>query len=235
MTEAAGGMADADATAEGGVVTGLHAQRRNPERVNVHIDGEFCCGAAWEVVYAEGLRVGDAASADAIARIRTADEHWKAKQAALSLLGARPRARRELGDRLRRKGFDADAAEWALTQVERLGFIDDVAFAESWVRDRLRLRPRGARALVAELTRKGVDGDTARSVVERVMRTEQKDDSALCQQAADKWLRTRGRIVAAEPDQHARVARRLAAFLERRGYAGDHIRAALDRIDRPAE
>jgi regulatory protein len=233
--ESAGRMPGATAPADGGVVTALHAQRRHPERVNVHIDGEFCCGAAWEVVYAEGLRVGDAAGADVIARIQLADERWKAKQAALSLLAARPRARRELGDRLRRKGYDAETAQWALIQVERLGLIDDVAFAESWVRDRLRLRPRGARALVAELTRKGVDSDTARNVVERIMHAEQADDGALCQEAADRWLRTHGRTVATEPDQHARVTRRLAAFLQRRGYAGDHIRAALNGLDRPAQ
>jgi regulatory protein len=222
----------------GGTITGLHVQRRNPERANLHIDGVFCCGVAYEVVYAERLHVGVTIDGDTVARIRAADEQWRAKQAALSLLAARPRARRELADRLKRKLFPASAVEWAVAEADRLGLLDDRGFAESWVRDRLKLRPRGSRALVAELTQKGVDRDTASRAVARVLQAEQADEATLCLLSAQKWLRTHGGSVdAGDADQRRRMQRRLAAFLQRRGYAPDHIRAALavpeDRVNTP--
>jgi regulatory protein len=215
-----------------GIVTGLHVQRRNPERVNLHIDGEFCCGVAYDVAHSERLRVGAPVSAPVLERIRAADEQWRAKQAALSLLATRARARRELADRLRRKQFGASAIEAALAEVERLGLIDDRAFAESWVRDRLRFRPRGSRALVAELGRKGVDSEIARAAVARVMDAARADDAGLCLNAAEKWVRRHGRPAdAADRDQRLRSRRRLSAFLQRRGYGADQIRAALSAHD----
>jgi regulatory protein len=215
--------------AAGGTITGLHVQRRNPDRANLHIDGTFCCGVAYEVVYAERLHTGEPISRDAVARIRAADEQWRARHAALSLLAVRPRARRELSDRLKRKQFPPAAVEWAVTEADRLGLLDDRAFAESWVRDRLKLKPRGSRALVAELMHKGVDRETASRAVARVLQTEQADEATLCLHSAQKWLRTHGRSAdAGDADQRRRVQRRLVAFLQRRGYAPDHIRAALD-------
>jgi regulatory protein len=210
-------------------ITALTSQRRHPGRSNLHIDGEFHCGIASEVVYAEGLRIGDDITPERLQRLRHADDCWRATDAALSLLAARARARRELADRLRRNGFDAAAVDHALERVERLGLLDDNAFAEAWVRDRLRLRPRGTRALVAELTGKGVAPAVARSAVTDVMRTEGTDDAALCRQAAEKWLRSRTERggVAADREQQRRREGRLSAYLARRGYASAAIRDAL--------
>ena len=125
-----------------GVITALKAQRRSADRLNLYIDGDFRCGIAMDVLVSERLRIGDSVSEELLERLIAADESWKAKQAALSLLGTRARGTGELADRLRRKGFPPSAVDWAIGEVRRLGYLDDAAFAESWVRDRLRLRPR---------------------------------------------------------------------------------------------
>lgn len=213
-------------------ITGLHSQRRHSGRANLHVDDAFHCGIAWELVVEHGLHVGDEVSAGLLERLRAADERWQAKQAALTLLATRGRARRELGDRLSRKGFGPVAVDYALAEVERLGFIDDRAFAEAWVRDRLRARPRGSRALLAELTRKGVARETARQAVERAMADGDTDEMSLCRQAAAKWLRTKGGAIAGDADQRRRQERRLAAYLARRGFGSGQIRTALGELPR---
>jgi regulatory protein len=214
-------------------VTGLHSQRRHAGRANLHVDGAFHCGVAWEVVHERGLRAGMEVDERVLEELRLDDERWKAKDAALTLLATRVRSRRELADRLRRKRFPQAAVDYALQEVQRLGLLDDRAFAEAWVRDRLRLRPRGSRALLAELARRGVDGEAARSAVAAVMREEGTDDAALCAAAAEKWLRSqqRQRPATADPDERRRIGqrreRRLAAFLARRGFGTAAIRDAV--------
>jgi regulatory protein len=209
------------------VVTGLEPLRRRPEFVELHIGGELVCAIACEVVAVHGVRVGDALTADQLARVRAADAAWRAKQAALSLLAARARARGELADRLKRKGFDEGAVESALEQVEAMGLVDDAAFSESWVRDRLKLRPRGAAALVAELRRKHVSIEIARDAVARVMAAEDVSDDALCSAAAERWAGRHAVTGIALADRQA-MERKLSAYLARRGYRGDAIRAAVD-------
>jgi regulatory protein len=213
----------------GGTITALQPQRRNSERANLQVDGAFVCAVAWEVVLTEGLRVGDALDADAIRRLQAADEQWRAKESALALLAVRPRARRELQDRLQRKGFSDAATQWALAEADRLGLIDDRAFAEAWVRDRVRLRPRGPRALQSELQRKGVAPDIAAAAVAAAMRDTSAAEDELCLAAAEKWVRGNARRIAAASDLDERRAleRRLSAYLMRRGFAGDAVRTAV--------
>ena len=211
-------------------ITALRAQRRTTDRVNLYIDGEFCCGVAYEVVVAEGLRTGDAITPEVVQRLAQADGRWKAKQAALSLLGTRARATGELSDRLRRKGFDEDATAYAIAEVRRMGLLDDRAFAESWVRDRLLLRPRGARALVGELSRKRVAPDVARDAVACVMHAADVCDADLCAHAASKWLRTHPTPDAADREAREKQRRRLAGYLGRRGFSGHAVRSALQEL-----
>lgn len=211
-------------------ITGLHPQRRHTGRANLHIDDTFHCGVAWDVARAHGLRTGGEVDPAVLERLRRSDECWKAKEAALSLLATRARGRRELSDRLRAKGYGPDAVDHAMAEAERLGLLDDVAFAASWVRDRLRGRPRGTHALVAELGRKGIDREVARSAVSRVLDERGTHDSELCIQAAEKWRRTRGgRTDSADIEERRRVERRLAAYLARRGFSTADIRAAMER------
>lgn len=206
-------------------ITALKPQRRNSELIDLHIDGELRASIAYIIVNAERLCRGDVISPDQLERVLAENDRWKAKQAALSLLAVRARAEGELADRLRQKGFGDEAVVFALTELERLGFIDDDAFAEAWVKDRLRLRPRGARALVHELGRKRVSGDVARAAVARVMQRENVSDDELCLAAAERWAATR--TSATYVVDLPRLERRLAAYLGRRGYRPGAIRAAV--------
>lgn len=206
-------------------ITALKPQRRNPELIDLHIDGELRASIAWVIINAERLCAGDDIMQDQLERVLAANECWKAKQAALSLLAVRARAQGELADRLRRKGFEEESVAFALAEAERLGFIDDDAFAEAWVKDRLRLRPRGERALVHELGRKRVNADVARAAVARVMQRENVSDDDLCRAAAERWAAARAGAARAEDLPH--LERRLAAFLGRRGYNPGAIRTAI--------
>jgi regulatory protein len=205
-------------------ITKLVPQRKNPDLVNVHIDGEFRTAVAYAALNAERLRTGDAVTGEQLERLLAADEKWKAKDAALVLLGVRARARGELAERLRRKGYSDAATAHALQEVDRLGFIDDAAFAESWVRDRLKLRPRGSQALVYELVRKRVAADVARAAVARVMTAAHVNDDELCLAAAAHWAHTHTRKPG---EDDVRRERRLGGYLARRGYRPGAIRTAI--------
>lgn len=214
-------------------VTDLKPLRRDPELVELHIDGELHATIAFAAASAERLRVGDVIPAEQLHRLLAVDEHWKAKQSALSLLAARARATGELAGRLRRKGFSGGAIQAALGDIERLGLLDDVAFAESWVRDRLKLRPRGSEVLVVELRRKCIPADIARAAVARVMTAEDVSDDDLCLAAAERWAAAHAPAAAGpstRPDESRRLERKLSGFLARRGYRADTIRNALNAV-----
>ncbi|HEX8244041.1 MAG TPA: regulatory protein RecX, partial [Longimicrobium sp.] len=153
-------------------ITAILPQQFHPERVNVFVDGEFRLGLAAELVLAEPLRVGDEVDEARLAALEAKDRGWKARDAALSLLSHRARSAAELTRRLRRKGYDDEVAEETVGRLGELGMVDDAAFAESFVRDRVRLRPQGRRRLASELRAKGVDAETASAAIGEVMARE---------------------------------------------------------------
>lgn len=201
-------------------ISAIEPQRLHTERVNVHVDGAFRLGLSAELVLAERLRVGDEIDDARLAELEARDQTWKARDAALSLLSYRARSAAELRRRLKRKGFDETVADETVGRLDELGMVDDAAFAESFVRDRVRLKPRGPRRLVGELRAKGVDADTARVAIAEVMAREEATEVDLARAAAARWRPRPG-------EEPARTRARLHAFLARRGFGGDAIRAIL--------
>jgi regulatory protein len=205
-------------------ITAIKAQRRQTERVNVHVDGEFRLTLARELVLRRGLRIGDEVTDTLLAQLEREDLLWKAREASLSLLSHRPRSARELERRLARKEFPAEVATSTVQDLADKGLVDDSAFAESFVRDRVRLRPKGKRRLVQELRAKGVAQETAEAAVGEVMMREEVSEEELARAAAAKW--------SPKPNEEPRAARRrLYGFLARRGFGADAIRAVMEETD----
>jgi len=201
-------------------ITAVEPQRLHPERVNVHVDGAFRLGLSAELVLGERLRVGDEIDDARLAELEARDQAWKARDTALSLLSYRARSAAELQRRLRRKGFGDAVSASTVERLDEIGVVDDAAFAESFVRDRVRLKPRGTRRLAGELRAKGVDDDTARAAIAEVMEREEATEVDLARAAAARWKPRAG-------EDPARARARLQGFLARRGFGGDAVRAVL--------
>ncbi len=138
------------------------------------------------------------------------DEARKAaKEVCFDLLAVRPRSKDELRQALRRKGFDEETRETMLAKLDHAGLVDDTAFAESWVRSRHAHQGLARRALVAELRRKGVDGEVAAQAAEEV-------DHDSEEQRARELVRKRLRSMSNVEEQTA--IRRLLGMLGRKGY-----------------
>jgi regulatory protein len=204
----------------GGRITAITAQVRDPERVNVHLDGAFAFGLPRTLAQDEGLRIGDDLSPERVAALRAADDVAKATTAALGLLARRPRSTREVRDRLRRRAFAPEAIDAAMARLEGWNYVDDADFARYWVENRAAHKPRGRRLLEQELRHKGVARETIGEAIDAADLDERE--------AALGLARTKLRTYAGLEPPVAR--RRLAAFLARRGYGFDVVRLVLDEL-----
>ncbi len=204
-------------------ITAIQPQKLRADRVNVHVDGGFRLALAAELALSEHLHVGDEVDEARLAALEAKDGAWKARDAALSLLSYRARSATELKRRLKRKGFEDETAESTVARMGEMGMVDDAAFAESFVRDRVRLRPHGRRRLAQELRAKGVDDDTARAAIDGVMEREDASEADLARAAAARWRPRPG-------EEPGRARRRLQAFLARRGFAGEVVRDVVNEL-----
>jgi regulatory protein len=205
------------------------------ERARIHVDGEEQprFEVALDLLLRAGLTVGDVLDAARADDLEREDEGYRAREAAIRLLAQRARSEAELRQRLTRKDIAPAVVDRTLAWLQEGGYLDDRAFAEAFVRDRLRLRPRGRAGLIQELRRKGVDGDTAEAAADAVMAAESVDDVDLAVEAARAWARKNAPLVreaARDMEQRQRARRRLYGHLARRGFAPPPIRSAMDAV-----
>ncbi len=213
---------------DGDPETGRHITRIEPSprpqgARAVFVDGTLFCVVPAGTVDALRLEVGARATPEQLRRLKAASNLAAALEQALRLLGFRARSRVELERRLLRSGHPPDAVDAALARCAELGYLDDQAFALSFTRDCLKLRPRGRRLLMAELRRKGVAQDVAASAIEEAFAEADLGEAEFAHELAHKRLRS----VAGLAQPVAR--RRLTAYLARRGFPPAMIREAVHR------
>jgi regulatory protein len=79
-----------------------------------------------------------------------------AKQKAYRLLSMRPHSEKELGKKLREKGFPAAIVEEALEKLHDLQYLNDASFAGQWAHNLAANKLWGNRKIIASLREKGV-------------------------------------------------------------------------------
>ncbi|EOD70553.1 recombination regulator RecX [Amycolatopsis vancoresmycina DSM 44592] len=137
------------------------------------------------------------------------ERYKKAKEICFDLLAARPRTQEELRQALQRKGFDEQTCETLLGKLDRAGLVNDEEFAQLWVKSRHANQGLSRTALVAELRRKGVDGEVAAQAAEEVDR---ESEEQMARELVRKRLGSLGNV-----DEQTAL-RRLLGFLARKGY-----------------
>lgn len=188
-------------------ITTLEVQRRDPERINIYLDGHFAFGASAMLVMTRGLREGQELDEEDINELKGEDAVERAYTSALNFLSFRPRSRREIEQHFRRKGIDARTASGAVGRLQQAGLIDDREFARFWVENRQMFRPRASRALKMELRQKGLDTET---IDEALSDIGDEDETAV--DAGRKRLRSYASL------DEEQFRRKMIGFLQRRGF-----------------
>lgn len=198
-----------------GTITGLKFQKRNAERVNIYLDGEYAFGL--DAVDAARLRKGQVLSDNEIASLKAQDERNQAFERSVRFLSYRPRSRTEVERYLRGKAIKADVIGDVLTRLERAGYIDDEAFARFWLENRERFKPRGQRALRYELRQKGVSDEIIGHVLSET------DDEA------SAWRAVEGRLSRWADLPGDEFRQKIAGYLSRRGFGYNTISLILEK------
>ncbi len=145
----------------------------------------------------------------------------KAKKAAFSLLGRRAYTRKEMRDKLYKRGFERSVVDQTLTTLERIRVIDDRDFATRFVEEKLRLRPAGEPVLRRDLGRHGVEAPVIEEVLAELL------GEVDLEAVAFRLLCTR-RSRYLQLDRNKAMSR-MYAFLARRGFSPDVARAVTAR------
>ncbi len=199
-------------------VTAIKVQRRNHQRVNIYLDGEFAFGlsrfvAAW-------LKPGRKLSEAEIRKLQKEDTCEVAFQKALQFIHHRPRSINETRRRLDQKGFEQDVIDNTIEKLVEKQYLDEFDFSRQWIENRNEFRPRSHQLLTHELRLKGV----ADEIISLALEEFGADENELAYQAGTKKAKQCQHEP--QPDFYKKVS----GFLRRRGFRYGIVRPTVDRL-----
>jgi regulatory protein len=197
-------------------ITALQVQKRNPNRVNVFLDGEFAFGLAR--ITAAWLKVGQDLSPEKIAKLQADDAGEAAIQRALRFISYRPRSTAEVAANLRKHETPEPIIEQVIGRLRETGTLNDEKFARLWVENRSELKPKGAYALQQELKQKGLGEAAIRQSLAGL------DEAALALQAA------RQKAAKMRTSDEQEFKKKLYGFLGRRGFGYETITRVVQQV-----
>lgn len=162
--------------------------------------------------------------------------------AAARYLEARSRSVAEVRRHLASAGYASALVDGAIARLLELGYLDDTAFAGSWVASRDRARPRGERALRVELARKGVADETIRTILADRAAEHASDGAGVLEDgprsaddaAAERLLARKAAAIGRAGDPRTR-RRKAYALLARNGFDPDVAARVSERVARAGE
>lgn len=211
-------------------ITSISAQVRNPDRVNVSVDGKYRLSLDMFQLTDLGVRVGREYTEEELVELEVESTYGKLYTKSLEYSMLRPHSAREMRDYLWRKtratkyksktgelkeraGVSTEVADRVFHRLVEKGYIDDEKFTRWWVENRNMRRGTSQRKLQAELQAKGVKSTLIASVLAESTRNEGDELAKVIAKKRGKY-----------PDDQ-----KLIQYLARQGFRYDDIVSALAR------
>jgi regulatory protein len=165
----------------------MEFKRRRPERFIVYLDDGEGYTFSPETVLKHALTPGKVLTENEFAHIRSEDDIRRAKDQILSYLSRRPHSRMELFRKTIQRGHNSDAINAALNDLEKIGLVDDIAFAHQFIQYEMAMRPCGKNLLINKLLKCGIDRELILPIVEQYINDEHPE-AVTANAIAEKFL-----------------------------------------------
>jgi len=209
-------------------ITNISQAVRNPDRVNISVDGKYRFSLDIFQVGELGIKVGKEYSEGELAELETESQFGKLYGRALEYTVLRPHSKREVKDYLWRKtrstkyksrtgeikervGVSQDVADRVFARLEEKGYLNDEKFARWWVENRNQTKGTSRRKLEAELRAKGVEMPIIQGALAETARNDQDEIAKIITKKRSRY----------------NDEQKLIAYLARQGFSYDDIKSAL--------
>jgi regulatory protein len=214
-------------------ITAISSQVRNPDRVNISVDGTYRFSLDIFQLSELGVKVGKEYTDQELTELEIESQFGKLYSRALEYCLMRPHSAKEVRDYLWRKtrttkyrnkktgeiaereGVSQNVADRVYARLVDKNYIDDEKFARFWVENRNLTKGSSTRKLIAELRTKGVEQSTISNVLAD---SDRNDDEEL-------------RKVLAKKRSKYDDEQKLIAYLARQGFSYDDIKSVLNEED----
>lgn len=198
------------------LITDVKPCKRDKDRVNLYLDGEFYGSVSALVAASKRLEEGKEIDEKELAAVIFESDKRNAFEYALGYISRYVCTQKKITQKLYEKGYGKVVVEYAVDKLKSYGYIDDREYAVQYVT--VNRGVKGLRRLREELAKRGIAEEYIQSALADVS-TEEDDAFALAaKHSASKDLKDEKYVA------------RLFRYLSYRGYGHDVIARCLARL-----
>lgn len=191
-------------------ITKVAPAAKTPGRYNVFVDGQYSFSLDELQLVQSGIHSGLEIGDEQLANFRNESEFGKNYIRAIDLISRRLRSEKEIRDYAKRKNWTPDNTNRVIERLKEKGYLNDIVFAESFVRARQNAGKYSRRRIEQDLHKKGI----ANNIIQLVLHDEVSDHTALQKLVAKRYNRYDD-------------INKLKAYLMRAGFNYDDINKAI--------
>jgi len=200
-------------------ITAITQQQKHTERFSIFVDGKFLLGVDGSLVIKYDLKTGTEFDAALQHDLENDERLEQAYHGLLNFIAFRERCEHEVHEWLYRRDL-LDLEAELLHRLKDRNYLNDARFTRLFIKDRVKLKGWGPIRLRHELNAKRIAKVIIEDELELARSTFNFD--ALAQQFVERKL-------SSLPHPTQKDKKRLWSWLQRRGFEGAAIQAALDQ------
>lgn len=176
-------------------ITKIERQKKQANRYSIYVDDEFYIGVDQEVLIHFSLYKSQEVTQEFLEKVKLSENDNKLYSAAINYLSYGLRSVKDMRDYLHKQKEKKedyipsdDVIERTIERLLKQGYLNDLVYAQSYVRTASLLNAKGPKVIEKELKIKGISENT---ITDALMEYPTEDQSENVQALAEKFLRTK--------------------------------------------
>lgn len=210
-------------------ITKLEKGKKNPQKINVYVDEKYSFNIDELEVSNLKLFAGKEITKAELKDFKSTSSFSKLYEYCLNLINRRPRSEAEIRLKINfiskkwSKEYSQEEIEEIIKKLQDKNYLNDEAFAQWWIENRTRFRPKGKYALKQELKQKGISNEVIEQAIADFYPTENEEE--IIYKLAEKKYKL------LEKEEKYKRKQKTLAFLLRKGFDYDKIVIVISKLN----
>lgn len=202
-------------------ITKIEIQKRNKERVNLFLDGEYAFSLSLELMYKEGLKVNQEVDINILKALAKKESYIRCKESALRIIERNYKTEKEVRDKLKLKGYEEDDIDSSIEFLKNYNFLNDYNYTKAFIKDKINIQ--GSQKIKYNLIKKGI----SKEIVQEQLSSINKDDEKI---TALNIAKKKLNIIKKSENDEYKISGKLYRFLISKGYGYDVVKEVVKEV-----
>jgi len=202
------------------IITKIESQKKNNDRVNIYVDGEFFMAVFTELIYTFNLKKGMEIDQNNLTYILKEEMYIKAKNKALNILSKADQSEKKIREKLSSE-FEEDTIDIVIEFLLKNKFIDDNLLAQKIVNTNVNLNKCGRNKIKQNLYNKGISIESINEAISEIDKDVEFENAMYL--AKKRYERVKN-------EDKRKIYQKISQHLAYKGFDYDIIKRVLNKL-----